>query len=206
LALVCPARGAFAEGSTIQLVPKSPTEDEREGPRPPDRGETRTEDREPEESEARRAPGSSEGSAPDRAGEAGAAPDRRPTPEDREPEVDLTPRAPPAALDRVPAKLDRRRRGPEVMPLIGIGLSVAAGVAGAIFLAEAGRNLDPDNFTLETTEEGGRVEVELTDQFVDAQNAVIGNGIAGAILVSSASAGLLASLLALTTRRGDRAP
>lgn len=171
--LVCPPKVALADGSTIQLVPKS------------ERDQTPAEPPKPKPEKK------------------AAAPEKRGAePEEPKPEepLDLTPKPPPAALDRVPPEVVRRRQGPPVMPLIGIGLSVAAGIAGAIFLAEAGRNLDPDNFTLEVEGSGDDIEVDLTDQFIDAQNAVIGNGIAGAILVSSASAGLLASILALTAR------
>lgn len=168
-------------GSTIELVP--PAKKRSSEPEPP--------------------PSKSKAESKSKPKSEDDAPPPRPTPasESPPPPLDLTPKPPPAALDRVPAELEARRRGPPVMPWIGVGVSVAAGIAGAVFLAEAARNLDAGNYTLVVEGEGDDLEVDLSDDFIDAQNAVIGNGIAGAILVSSASAGLLASILALTTRR-----
>jgi hypothetical protein len=123
----------------------------------------------------------------------------RPEPE-TEPDLELAPATPPPPLDRAPAAVQERRRGSAVAPVIGLGLSIAAGVAGAIFLVEAGRNLNSDNFTLEVQDSGDEITVVLTDEFKDAQNAVIANGIAGSVLVSTATAGLLASIIALSSR------
>lgn len=172
VSLTLPAPLARA-GSTIRLVPKTESE--------PEDNRARDRSRDPKDEVRDRAEPAEDPDAPR--------------------ELDLTPKSPPVALDRVPAEVAAQKEGPPVMPLVGIGLSVVAGIVGTIFLVEAGNNLDPDNFTIETSGEGEDLEVELSDRFVDAQNAVISNGIAGSILVSSATAGLLASILTLTTHR-----
>lgn len=180
--LTLPPPGARAE-STIRLVPKTeskpsePRPSESAPEQPPSVGRERTE---PEDDE----------DEPERP---------QPSPAPPAEDLDLAPKLPPAALERVPAEVAAGRGKPPVMPLVGIGFSVVAGIVGTILLVEAGNNLDPDNFTIETEGEGEDLEVELSDRFIDAQNAVISNGIAGSILVSSATAGLLASILVLTT-------
>lgn len=202
LSLAVPAPAARA-GSTIRLVPKSDAQ------RRSSEAEVRGAEEEPSKPESRApAKATSEPPSAGAAADPASAADPEPAPAAATAApgrpLDLSLPPPSSAFGRATPPQPpppERPAGPPVVPLIGIGVSVLAGVIGTVLLVEAGNNLDSDNFVIETRGEGEDLEVELSDRFVDAQNAVIGNGIAGSVFVSSATAGLLASIMLLVHDR-----
>ena len=80
-------------------------------------------------------------------------------------------------------------------PLIGIGVSTALGVAGAIFTVRAvSAIIEDQTYNIEVN---GR-SAELPDEFVEREKRILSNGLAATILICAATSGLLASIISLT--------
>jgi len=89
------------------------------------------------------------------------------------------------------------------LPLIGIGASVIAGAVGTGLLIGAAGELDADQFTFDAEErDDGTIDVDITDDFRDAQRSVILKGFGGTFLVSASATMLTISLLELFRRPG----
>lgn len=103
------------------------------------------------------------------------------------------PRAAPPQPDlTAPAVVDS---SPKVLPWITLAGSVAAGVAGAVFMSRAISALNEDiQVDLKTTNTG---VVEIPQQIEDQQRRVLTNGVAGTALLTAALTGTIASLIAL---------
>ncbi len=171
-------------GSTIRLKPRSepaPAEDEerRKKPAPPPAEEPPPAESPPTDSEPPAEPDATVPAPPPTVALPSTPADLRP-----------------AALDRVPAQPPRKKA--PAGAIIVLALSVGAAIAGGFFLAEAGRNLNSDNYTLDVDDSGGDLEVSVSDEFAEAQEAVVVNGLAGTAFISVGVAGILASILALT--------
>ncbi|MEM1023606.1 MAG: hypothetical protein AAGJ19_07990 [Myxococcota bacterium] len=119
------------------------------------------------------------------------------------PNTPPTPRPQPSAVEA--ASILRAETPPppqpielKPLPLIGIGAAVAAGAVGTGLLIGASNELDRDNFTFDAEERAdGTIDVDITDDFRDAQRAVILKGFGGTFLVSVSATLLTVSLLEL---------
>ena len=178
-ALLLGASPALAEepGSTIKVVPAK-----RRAP-------------EPTPTEASPAPRktSADGSpvrAPDRASALPAAPPLPAVPRSEEHHATgLTP----------DPRLSTQARGPGPLPWVTLTGSLLVGAAGAVFAVRTMNAID-EGMQIEVTGAMSGGTVRLPAEFQDQQRAIIGNGLAATVLISTAAAGAVTSLILLLSQ------
>lgn len=85
---------------------------------------------------------------------------------------------------------------PKVLPWVTLAGSVAAGVAGTVFMTRSLAALDEDvALDLKSTNNA----LTLPDAYKDQQRRVLTNGIIGTVLLSASVAGSVASLISLAS-------
>jgi hypothetical protein len=98
---------------------------------------------------------------------------------------------PPAGVSTAPS------RGPRVLPWVTLAGSVAAGVAGGVFMGKA-ISAASEEITVEIKDSGnGTSTVSLPPEYQDQQQRILTNGVVGTVLLSAATAGAIASLISL---------
>ena len=108
-----------------------------------------------------------------------------------------TPAPPPPALVPPPAVSSAPSGGAKVLPWITLGGSVAAGVAGAVFMGKAISAVGQE-VKVEIKDTGnGTSTVTLPPEYQDQQRRILTNGVVGTVLLSTATAGAIASLISL---------
>jgi len=133
------------------------------------------------------------------------APRRAPEPKKpAEPGPPARPRPRPAETDaRLLSEAPPPRFRWKTLPLVGIGAAVVTGAIGTGLLIGASGELDADRFTFDAEERAdGTIDVAITDDFRDAQRAVILKGFGGTFMVSASATLLTVSLLELFRQRG----
>lgn len=114
------------------------------------------------------------------------------------------PSAPPAYMPKAASRPTPNLVAPpaaepsrSVMPWITLAGSVAAGVAGAVFMSRSISALNEDVQISVKNVGDGTSTVELPDEVRDQQRRVLTNGVAGTALLSIALTGAIASIIAL---------
>lgn len=112
----------------------------------------------------------------------------------------LMPRAaPPTPAPPVvpPAATAAPTAGPRILPWVTLAGSVAAGIAGGVFMGKAISAANQE-LTVEVKANGtGTQTVTLPPEFQDQQTRILTNGVVGTVLLSTATAGAIASLISL---------
>ena len=105
----------------------------------------------------------------------------------------------PRALTAEPTPVFQAR---EVLPWVGIGASIITAIVGGVLLSEAAGALDADRFTFDAEERSnGTIDVDITDEFRDAQEEVVIKGFTGTFLASTSATLLTISLVELFRAR-----